>query len=652
MTNETSKVLTLVFTDLADSTALKSAHGDQAVDDLMTRHREHVSRLSEECAGRVIDWAGDGCFLTFDTSSAGVMFALRLQQAHADDSDLPSVRIGIHLGEVTEKDSPNNSTYVKGLAVDVAARVQGLAKPGQVLMSSAVYNSAKQRMGVDSLGQPILWQLHGLYDLKGFDHPIEIGEAGIEGVASFVAPPASEKARPAPQRQALPQLRHRIPIAAGSLIVLGALFTCAAWLSGLYPRAVSNVDDMTRTTSRPANVGQFDGRPAIAVLPFDNLSTDPEQAFFADGLADDLITRLASWRAFPVIARNSSFQYRGGDLDLKRVGAELSARYLVEGSVRRLGDRIRVTAQLIDAESAEHVWAESYDRAIEDVFALQDEIGSTIAASLVGDLTRAEGERARQQGTESLQAWSLYQLGLQHSDRFTAEDSIEAARLFERAAELDPRFATALARLALEKWVMMVGDGQAATDEHLDDARAIARRALELDPRDPVAHAAMGAVYLAAGDPKNAIDATRKAVDLNPSMPNAWIWFGWAQLLAGDPEACIVATERAQKLDPQGPMVWIYDSLALANWETGRYAAALEAGRRLVAVQPTYLTGYLYIAMSEVSLGNIEEAQAAIVEGLRVRPDLSINLMQNYLAVSRPEIDEQRNAALRTAGLE
>jgi adenylate cyclase len=320
--------------------------------------------------------------------------------------------------------------------------------------------------------------------------------------------------------------------------------------------------------------------------------------------------------------------------------------------VRRGGDHIRVTAQLIDATSGEHIWAETYDREVADVFVLQDEISSTIAASLVGALTRAEGERARQQGTENLEAWSLYQLGLQHIDRYTREDWVKGARLFERAAEIDPRFATALAQLAMANWMALTGDGRTATAEEVSAALATARRALDLDPRDPVAHAALGAVYLTAGDPDNALDSTRRAVVLNPSMPEAWIWFGFAQLLAGDPEACIVATERARRLNPQGPMVWIYDSLALANWETGRYDASLEAGRRLVAAEPPYFTGYLYIAMSAVSLGRIDEARAAIAEGRRVRPDLSIEIMQNYLAVSRPEIDARRNAVLREAGLE
>jgi TolB-like protein/class 3 adenylate cyclase len=650
-----SRILTLVFTDLVDSTALKRERGDQAVGELIARHRALVGRLAEECSGRIIDWAGDGCFLTFETPSAAVLFALRLQRAQRDESDLPDVRTGLHMGEVSERPGPDGDTAhprVEGLAVDLAARISGLARPAQVLMSAVVANSARQRLDYQQFLEPIRWETYGSYMLKGFDEPLEIREAGLEGVSSFAVPAAGEKASPLPQQQAVQSPRRRLPLALAALVVLGGLAGYFAWSNAFKPSAVSTVSDAPQIAGDTAYVPDFRGRPAIAVLPFDNLSPDPDQAFFADGLAEDLITRLSAWRAFPVIARSSSFQYRGDSPDLRRVRDDLGIRYVVEGSVRRSGDRIRVSAQLVDATSGEHVWTEIYDREIADVFVLQDEISSTIAASLVGDLTRAEGERARQQGTENLEAWSLYQLGLQQIDRYTPEDWAKGARLFESAAEIDPHFATALAQLAMTNWMILTGDGRTATAEEISAALATARRALDLDPRNPVAHAALGAIYLTAGDPDNALDATRRAVTLNPSMPDAWIWFGFAQLLAGDPEGCIVATERARRLNPQGPMVWIYDSLALANWETGRYDASLEAGRRLIATEPTYFPGYLYIAMSAVSLGRLDEARAAIAEGRRVRPDLSIELMQNYLAVSRPEIDARRNAALREAGLE
>jgi adenylate cyclase len=403
--------------------------------------------------------------------------------------------------------------------------------------------------------------------------------------------------------------------------------------------------------SRAVGVADFGARPAIAVLPFDNLSADPEQAFFADGLAEDLITRLSTWRAFPVIARNSSFQYRGGNLDLQRVSAELGARYLLEGSVRRAGDQIRVTAQLIDASTDQHVWAQTYNRAVTDLFALQDEISSTIAASLVGDLTRAEGERAQQRGTESLEAWSLYQLGMQHANRYTLEDYGEARKLFAQAVDRDPRFATALGQLALSTVMQIMLGGSGVREDMVSEAFASARRAVALDTRDPTAHAALGGAYLVAGDAKNGIDSTQRAVDLNPSMPEAWIWLGWAQVLAGNAQAAIVASERAQRLNPQGYMVWIYENLAIAYWETGRYTEGLELARQLVATEPTYFTGYAYIAMNATALGLSDEARAAIIEGRRIQPDLSLALIQGYFGVSRPEFDARRNDALRAAGL-
>ncbi|MFB3117124.1 MAG: tetratricopeptide repeat protein, partial [Myxococcota bacterium] len=413
------------------------------------------------------------------------------------------------------------------------------------------------------------------------------------------------------------------------------------------------LDDLRNATTAVAPAPSQPDVPSIAVLPFDNLSPDPEQAFFADGLAEDLITRLSTWRSFPVIARSSSFQHRGGNLDLKRVGTELGARYLLAGSVRRAGDRIRVTARLIDAPTDQTVWAQTYDRAITDLFTLQDEISSTIAASLVGDLTRAEGERARRRGTENLEAWSLYQLGMQHAERFTLEEYGEARRFFDRAVESDPRFATALAQRALSTVMeIMLGSGDVREDM-VSAAFDSARRAVALDARDPTAHAALGGAYLVAGDPKNGIDSTQRAVDLNPSMPEAWIWLGWANVLAGNPEPAISASERAQRLDPQGRyMVWIYENLSVASWEVGRYEEGLELARQLVATNPTYFTGYAYIAMNAVALGQLDEARAAIASGRRVRPDLSLALIQGYFGVSRPAFDARRNDALRQAGLE
>jgi len=399
---------------------------------------------------------------------------------------------------------------------------------------------------------------------------------------------------------------------------------------------------------------RLDERPAIAVLPFDNLSSDPEQAFFADGLAEDLITRLSSWRAFPVIARNSSFQYRGGDVDVKRASEALGARYIVEGSVRSAGGRIRVSAQLIDADSGEHVWADTYDEEVTDVFVAQDEIGAQIAASLVGDLNRAEAERALQRGTEDLEAWSLYQLGLQHAvDRFTTEDFAAARDLFTRAAQRDPRFASPLAQLVfVDLWQVVMG-WDPSPAETLATALQTARKAVDLDPRDPAAQAALGWAYVMSGDIDNGLTAAWLAVEINPSMPEAWGWLSWNLLMAGDPQGCIDAAERSIRLNPLGTFTSIlYDNFSEAYWELGDYEAGLRAARRLLAELPGYYFGYVFVAMNAAGLGRLDEAREAIAAGRRAQPDLSLELVQGIYGVARPEVDARRNAALRQAGLE
>lgn len=463
------------------------------------------------------------------------------------------MRAGIHMGEVSERRGPDGD--VEGLAVDLAARISGLAGPAQVLMSASVADSARARLDRAAFGRPIRWQAHGRYALKGFDEALEIREAGIEGVAPFVAPAAGDKAGPARPVRSTTAGRRMLPAALVAVAVLGAVAAYVFRSQAPDRPGVAHPAAPSTTAEKPgpdaAPVAAFAGRPAIAVLPLDNLSPDPAQAFFADGLAEDLITRLSAWRAFPVIARNSSFQYRGGNLDLKRVGAELGARYLVEGSVRRAGDRIRVTAQLIDAASGEHVWAETYDREVKDVFALQDEISATIAASIASDVSRAEAERARRRGTENLEAWGLYQMGLERAYRYTPADNAEGRRLLERALALDPGFATALAMLSLtHSWDVALAWTN-APEQSVALALDEARRAVALDPREPFAQVALGQAYLTAGDVRSGLDAVRRAVDLNPSMPEAWIELGWAQLLSGDPDGCITSNKNAQRLDPQ-----------------------------------------------------------------------------------------------------
>ncbi|HSA92661.1 MAG TPA: protein kinase, partial [Terriglobales bacterium] len=398
----------------------------------------------------------------------------------------------------------------------------------------------------------------------------------------------------------------------------------------------------------------FGGRPAIAVLPFDNLSGDPEQEYFADGLAEDLITRLSLWRSFPVIARNSTFVYKGKAVDVKKVAADLGVRYLVEGSVRKAGNRVRIVAQLIDAATGQHVWAATYDRELTDVFAVQDEISAAIAASLVGDLQRAEYAIAERRAPENLEAWGLYQRALPLIYRFTREDSGLARALLERATALDTHFSTALARLAeLGVWDFIFSWTD-SPQQTLDAAVAHARRAVDLDPRDAQAQAQLAFALMTAGFGDEALEAAGRALDLNPSMPPALIVYAYLRHMTGHPpEESIELIQRAMRLSPHDPAEFLfYDVLSGAYLNAGRHVEGLAAGRRLVALSPSYYWGYLWCAMNAVGLGQLDEARAMVREARRILPGLSLALVRQSLGAMAPEVDHRFANALRQAGVE
>jgi TolB-like protein len=413
-------------------------------------------------------------------------------------------------------------------------------------------------------------------------------------------------------------------------------------------------------------VSGFGGRPAIAVLPFDNRSGDPEQEFFAEGLAEDLITRLSLWRSFPVIARQSSFAYKSRRADLKQVSAELGVRYVVQGSVRKSGERVRIAAQLVDAATGQNVWTQTYDRVLTDVFAAQDEISEAIAASLVADLNRAEhalltgstvvtlaNAQVQPHAAKNFEAWGLYQRALAFFYRFTREDFAQARALLERAVELDPQFSTAWARLAeTGMWEIIYGWTE-NPDQTIENALAQARRAVAIDPRDAEAHAELAFVLMTAGEGYAAIEEARRGTELNPSHPwalliRAYVW----HMTGNPPEESIDLVMRAMRLSPRDPAEWLfYDVLGGAYFNAGRFAEGLAAGRRLVSLWPGYYFGHLWCAMNAMELGQIASAEASIREARRVLPEVTLDMVRRVLGAMASDVDRRMMGALQRAGL-
>ncbi len=324
-------------------------------------------------------------------------------------------------------------------------------------------------------------------------------------------------------------------------------------------------------------------KPSIAVLPFTNMSGDPEQEYFSDGITEDIITELSRFRSLFVIARNSSFHYKGQSPKVQDVGRELGVAYVVEGSVRKAGNRVRITAQVVEAASGNHLWAERYDRDLEDIFALQDEMTQTIVGAVEPELSAAERERAVRKPPESLDAWETYQRGLWYLWGFTKDGLAEAQRILRRAQELDPGFATAYAFESYAHYLDVMLGFTEAPGESLEAASTAAKQALALDDKDPVAYFALGRVYMLQGKHDASIAELETAIALSPSFAQAHLGIGAALILSGRLEEAAEALDKAIRLSPRDPVLWgTMGFRSLTCILLQQYEAAAEWARRAV----------------------------------------------------------------------
>jgi adenylate cyclase len=362
----------------------------------------------------------------------------------------------------------------------------------------------------------------------------------------------------------------------------------------------------------PQAVRHLPDKPSIAVLPFENLSGDPDQQYFADGLAEDILTALARFTQLMVIARNSTFVYKGRAVSIADVGRDLNVRYVLEGSVRRSGERVRVTAQLIEAATSAHLWAERYDRTLTDIFALQDEITERIVTTLVSNIQRSIIEQARRKPPRSLGAYELLLQGREQRDRSGYEAMVAAEALFTEAIALDPDFALAHAELAYLQYVYVTWRADPAQrDVQLAKGFAHARRALELGASLPLANRVLGNLHLRAGEHDEAIRWSRRAVALNPGEAESYAWLANVLSYAGRSAEALEQLEHARRLDPLHPPLWdFYIGRALLH--LGRYQEALVWLEACSRRAPGFGHARRFIAAALSQLGRLDEARAAL----------------------------------------
>jgi adenylate cyclase len=364
-------------------------------------------------------------------------------------------------------------------------------------------------------------------------------------------------------------------------------------------------------------------KPSIAVLPFQNMSGDPEQEYFSDGMTEDLITDLSKVSGLFVIARNSSFAYKGRSVKVQEIGRDLGVRFVLEGSVRKSGNRVRITAQLIDAGSGGHLWAERFDRDLTDIFSTQDEVVAKIVGTLAVTLTRGEEQRLRRHGTGNVEAYESWLRAREFLTRGTRESVAQAQVMYRRAIEIDLNFARPHAGLALAAISDYVSDWAPDPAQALDEAERWARRAVELSDQEPVSHLALGAVLLWRRDQEGALAESRRMMALDPNFAQGYSATGLALMYAGRAAEALEPFAMAMRLDPLYPSMVLH-FLAQANFSLGKYEIAAQQLVDRIARTPGTDASRMLLASCYGHLGRAEDARAAWVELLKVNPDFSL----------------------------
>ncbi len=396
----------------------------------------------------------------------------------------------------------------------------------------------------------------------------------------------------------------------------------------------------------------FPDKPSIAVMPFTSLSPDTEQEYFADGIANDLITALSRYPSLLVIARNSSFSYKDMDVNVQRVGRELGVRYVLEGSVRKVDARVRVTSELIETESATHIWANRYDANVTDIFAVQDEITHAVSTAIAPAVADAERHRAVRRRPDKHDCWSAYQRGQWHLSRATPEDNKAAQQCFAEAIAIDANFSGGHAGLALAQ---MQESGLFATRpvaEARISIKVLALRAVASDEGDAEAHACLSWAFNFDGDYEGALAEARRALAISPNLASAHRALGTTLIFAGEPTQGLLALQTSIRLDPRDPLLpWHLNRVTIAHYFARDYGAAVDTARRLIRLYPDFPLIYRWLAAALGQIGRVEEARCALDKAMTIRGGGSFDMyVRERVPWHRSEDYEHMLDGLRKAG--
>jgi adenylate cyclase len=594
----------------------------------LSSHRKLIDSLIDQHHGRFVNSAGDSVLAEFASVVNAVQCAVEIQTTlTSENANTPperrmEFRIGVNLGDVMV-----DGAQIYGDGVNVAARLESLADPGGICISAKVHEEIGDKL-------PLGYQDVGEQTVKNIAKPVRVFR---------VLPGAGASTTSKTQRVARKYLRRGVFSVAG-LVIIAATVVLVQHLSLRPPATTASIPPVRS----PALT--LPDKPSIAVLPFTNMSGDRDQEYFSDGITDDLTTALSRLPDLFVIARTSAFTYKGKAAKVQDIGRELGVAYVLEGSVRKADNQVRITAQLVDAASGEHLWAEHYDRPLKNIFSLQDEIVRRIVMTLNLQLGLWDkyGLLVTKR-TDSLEAYDDFLRGLEYAQSATKAGNEQAERLYQKATELDANYSDAFAHLSFT--YLLDWGWQWSHDVYdLDRALELGQHATALDDTQSLAHALLGATYLFKRQHDQALAEGQRAIDLDANFAPAYFWMAETLVYSGKPAEAVGMAQKAMRLDPRNQDLYLRE-IGRAYNRMGRYAEAVPVLKRYLARYPNQLAGHAALVITYVELGRDADGRAEVAEILRISPGASVEGFKKI----NPDIDRNRVEHvledLRKAGL-
>ena len=592
-------------------------------------YMEVISGFIQHHRGRVVGTAGDSILAEFASVVDAVRCAVEIQEELRDrNKELPEsrrmeFRIGVNLGDVVEEGDD-----ILGDGVNIAARVQSLANAGGICISGMVYDQIKNKLAFsyDYVGEQVV---------KNIKEPVRVYRVRID--------PEATSAKLGETKRFAGKGLSKAALAIVALVVIaGAVI--------LYQFVLRPSPSKTEVASKEKMAFPLPDKPSIAVLPFSNISEDPKQEHFADGMTEEIISTLSKVPTLFVIASNSVFPYKGKPVKVQQVSQELGVQYILVGSVRRSQDRVRVTAQLIDAMSGYHLWSEKYDRMLKEIFAVQDEIADNIVTALRVKLGGGESIRIARTTTDNVEAWEYYIRGADLARWIKRDENTQAQELLKRAIALDPKFAAAYALLSLTHAQMARFGWSASPEQSLQLAFEIAQKAIALDDSLGDGHAFLGFTHMLRRQYEQATAEGERGVALTPNGATPTAMLAMTMNLVGRTEEAIDLIKRAMRLNPSYPPWYLY-VLGQAYRLTGRYTEAIPVFKAYRDLNPNVPFPYIHLAATYSLMGQEAEARAAINEALRREPTYSLKQAAKAYPYKSPDVLDRELEALRKAGL-